>query len=68
MSDHFTDARELAIAALFAERDAVVAENQRLRDALARIADESHGHCATNFRDAIGIARAALAGTPGEDA
>jgi hypothetical protein len=44
------------------------AENQRLRDALERIADEKRDDMVLNFAAAIKIARAALAGTPSEDA
>jgi hypothetical protein len=57
MSGH-TDIRQLQ--RLSDERDALVAENQRLRDALAFIADDT----AYGF---AWIARAALAGTPSED-
>jgi cell division protein FtsB len=46
-----------------ADLDALVAENQRLRDALQLIADDE----ASNRSYLTGRARAALAGTPSED-
>jgi hypothetical protein len=50
-----------ALAAL----DALVTENQRLRDALERITRWDYSEGADN--NALSIARAALAGTPSKD-
>jgi hypothetical protein len=47
------------------ERDALVAENQRLRDALERITRWDYSEGADN--NSVRIARAALAATPSED-
>ncbi len=48
------------VAALAAALEAVEAERDRLREALSRIAVETHPDTTLNFREAIEVARAAL--------
>jgi hypothetical protein len=56
--------RELAMRSL----DELVAENQRLRDALQAVTDKLGDAYVSRIVDAYEIGRAALAGTPSEDA
>jgi hypothetical protein len=66
MSSHDDDDDGVWLVATQEQWDALVAENQRLRDTLERITAlrTTEGD---DLEDAVAVARAALSGTPSED-